>query len=77
MYEEIIRQKLIDARDEAGYTQEELSQKTAIPYSIIAKIESGHRKPDVTTVGRLAEFYEIDINWFYGIGTKKSDRNKN
>jgi len=71
MYNEVIRQKLINARNEAGYTQEELSEKTGIPYSVIAKIESGYRKPDVTTVGKLAEFYEIDINWFYGLGTQK------
>lgn len=77
MYEEIIRQKLINARDKAGYTQEELSEETGIPYSIIAKIESGHRKPDVNTVGKLAEFYEIDINWFYGIGKQKKAWNQN
>lgn len=70
MYEEIIRKKLVQARLEAGYSQEQLSEITEIPYSIIAKTESGHRKPDVETIGKLAEFYCISIDWIFGIGKK-------
>lgn len=72
MYNEIIRQKLILARKNASYTQQELADRTGIPYTIIAKIESGHRKPDVNTLGILAEFYNINIDWFYGLGKQQN-----
>ena len=73
MYEEIIRKKLIQARLEAGYTQQQIAEQTKIPYSVIAKIESGHRKPDAETIGTLAEFYCVSTDWIFGIGQKRKE----
>lgn len=70
MYEEIIIQKLKKERKEAGYTQEYVAEKTGIPRSTIAKIETGKQRPDAETIGKLAEFYCVSTDWLYGIGKK-------
>ena len=71
MYTEIIIEKLKQARREAGYTQDEVANATDIPRTMIAKMESGHRRPDVETLGTLAEFYCVTTDWLFGIGQKK------
>ena len=73
MYDETIRMKLIKARERSGFTQKEVSEITKIPYYIIAKIESGHRKPDTETIGILAEFYNITTDYIFGIGKKEKE----
>ena len=68
MYSEIIRLRLIEERKTAGYTQEDIANKIGEPRNKIAKIECGLRTPDVETVGKLANFYGIPTDYFYGLG---------
>jgi transcriptional regulator with XRE-family HTH domain len=71
MYSEIIRQRLIEERKIAGYTQRDISEYLKIPPSKIAKIETGFQTPDAETIGKLAEFYGISIDWLFGLGQKR------
>lgn len=48
-------QALIDARNSAGLTQKELSQRTGIAQSDISRIENGNGNPSLKTLKRLAE----------------------
>jgi len=75
MYQEIIRQRLIAERKEAGYSQQALANQIKEHQSKIAKIELGERMPDVETIGKLAEFYGISIDWLFGLGQKHSPTN--
>lgn len=73
MYKEIIQQKLIRAREEIGYTQREVAERIQETQSKIAKIELGIQMPDVETIGKLAELYEVTFNWLFGTGKKRYD----
>lgn len=70
MYNETIKERLTNLRIESGLSQEKLSEKTGIPHHIIAKIEAGYRQPDTETVGKLAEFHDVSIDYIYGLGKK-------
>ena len=51
---QIIR-AMIDARNEKGITQKELSSITGITQSDISKLENGTANPSVRTLQRIAE----------------------
>lgn len=50
----VLVRSLIEARVHAGLTQEELAEKTDLPFKTIARLESGH-KPSLKTLERVAE----------------------
>lgn len=75
MYSEIIRERLIEERKIAGYTQRDIAERLNIPPSKIAKIETGSQVPDVETLGKLAEFYCISTDWLFGLGQKRPSNN--
>lgn len=49
-----IIQAMIDARKDAGLTQQELAQRTGIAQSDISKLERGNANPSLRTLRRLA-----------------------
>lgn len=53
----------IEARKKAHMTQEELSQKTGIKQSAIARLESGKQSPNVDTLFKILEAvgYTLEI----------------
>ena len=50
-----IIQAIIDARQETGLTQRELSERTGIAQCDISKLENGNANPSIRTLKRLAE----------------------
>lgn len=68
MYIESFPSKLKKVRENAGLKQIEVSVETKIPRSTLANYEVGRTEPDIETLGILADFYNIDLNWL--VGTK-------
>ena len=65
-----IMQALIDARNEAGITQTELSKRTGIAQTDISKLERGNGNPSLKTLKRLAEGLGMTLELkFKPIGT--------
>ena len=50
-----IMKALLDARNRAGLTQMQLSQKTGISQADISRLEKGSRNPSLALLKRLAE----------------------
>ena len=50
-----IMQAMINAREELGLTQKELSEKTGITQGDISRLENGNANPSIKTLRRLAE----------------------
>ena len=75
MYREIFASRIKNAREKNGLTQREVERETGIKQSSLAKYETGRNEPDIETVGILAEFYGISIDWLFGLG--KQGRNPN
>ena len=65
-----IMQALIDARNEAGITQTELSRRTGIAQTDSSKLERGNGNPSLKTLKRLAEGLGMTLELkFKPIGT--------
>lgn len=52
--ERAVIQAIIDARQKAGLTQKELSERTGIAQGDISKLENGNANPSIRTLQRLA-----------------------
>ena len=68
MYFEGFPSKLKKARQDTGFTQIEVEKETNIPRSTLANWEIGRTQPDIESLGILADFYEVSVDWL--IGTK-------
>lgn len=66
MYKEIFSQRIRKARHDSGFSQRDVSSETSISPSKIAKIETGYQEPDLETLGILADFYNVSIDWLLG-----------
>lgn len=53
--ERAVIQAIIDARQNSGLTQKELSERTGIAQSDISKLENGNANPSIRTLQRLAD----------------------
>lgn len=71
MYAEHFKEKIKTARTNAGYTQQQVSDTTGISRATISRLESGTRQPDLESLGKLADFYEVSADWLLGTGIKK------
>jgi putative transcription factor len=56
-YSKIIRER----REKAGLTQEQLGAKINEKGSVIARLESGHMKPDIKVAKKLERLFEIKL----------------
>lgn len=72
MYRENFHIKLKKAREDAGYTQQQISEALKITRSTLANYETGRNEPDIETIGKLADFYEVSVDWL--LGTKGNNK---
>ena len=62
-------------RKEKGYTQIALQMKTGIEQALLSKFENGERVPPTETLIKLAEFYDVSIDYIL-CRTEKREVNK-
>lgn len=67
MYKETFTIRLKEARKQAGYTQLETAKITGIARASLAKYETGIAEPSIESLGTLAQFYNISLNWLLGV----------
>lgn len=58
--------RLIQARHDVGYLQEEVARRLGKPHSFISKCELGERRLDIIELQRIARIYGKTINYFLG-----------
>lgn len=66
MYVETFAQKLAQARSDAGYTQRQVAAILNLKQATIASYEVGRTQPDIETLGKLADFYAVSVDWLIG-----------
>lgn len=71
MYKEVFSERLKKARNLAGYTQIQVAEFTGISRQNIAKYETDKAEPSIETLGILAQFYNISLNWLLGVSLEK------
>lgn len=57
-------------RIKSGYTQDGLAEALGISRSAISMYENGNREPDFETLERIADFFNVDMNYLLGSSTK-------
>lgn len=73
--DKIMKNNLKLLRKEKGYTQIALQMKTGIEQALLSKFESGERVPPTETLIKLAEFYDVSIDYIL-CRTDKKEVNK-
>ena len=53
-------------REKAGLTQEELAQQLGISRAALAKYEKSLREPDYETLNKIADFFDVSIDYLLG-----------
>jgi transcriptional regulator with XRE-family HTH domain len=54
--------KVFFGRAKAGLTQRQLAEKAGVPYSTIAKIESGNRQPTHPTMAKILAAVDLSLS---------------
>ena len=58
-----MKNKLRQLRKSRGYTQIAVQMKTGIEQALLSKYENDERTPPTETLVRLAEFYNVSIDY--------------
>ena len=58
-----MKNRLHQLRKEKGYTQIAVQMKTGIEQSLLSKFETGERTPPTETLLRLADFYDVSVDY--------------
>ena len=72
---DVMRNNLKVLRKSRGYTQIYLQMQTGIEQALLSKFENGERTPPTETLMRLAEFYNVSMDYIM-CRTDKPDMNK-
>jgi len=65
-------ERLKQAREEKRFTQVEVARKLGISNGAISGYERNYRDPDTETLTKLAELYEVDVDYLLGISDVKN-----
>lgn len=67
MYKEVFENRIKMARSLMNISQTEVARCTGISQSKIAKIEQGTQEPNLESLGTLAAFYNVSLDWLLGL----------
>lgn len=70
-----MKNRLRELRKSRGYTQVSVQMQTGIEQALLSKFESGERVPPTETLFRLAEFYNVSIDYIL-CRTEKAEVNR-
>lgn len=59
-------ERLRSARENKGFTQVYVKNRTGINNKTISGYENGVSEPDMQTLLILADLYEVTVDWLYG-----------
>ena len=54
-----------------GIKQTDIASNTGIPRTSISKYESGKIEPSIESIGKIADYLNVSVDWLIGRGDKK------
>jgi transcriptional regulator with XRE-family HTH domain len=70
---QIIAQRIREARKMSGLSQGQVAKMLDLSRPSVTEIEAGNRGVSAEELGRLAEIFEVSVNWLLGEGTPRLD----
>lgn len=61
-----IKDQLKKIREEKGLSRKDVAEKACIPYTTYVKYETGEREPVLSSLIKLADFYQISLDYLVG-----------
>ncbi|MCD8206889.1 MAG: helix-turn-helix domain-containing protein [Bacteroidales bacterium] len=61
-----IGRKISELRQEKGLTQRDLSEHLGVSSGAVGMWETGKRQPDPETINKLADYFEVSIDYLFG-----------
>lgn len=58
-----LNERIIQARKQAGLTQEQLGEKLGVSRQAVSKWESGQANPDVTYIAEMCRLFDVSADW--------------
>lgn len=68
-----LNDRIIQARKQAGLTQEQLGEKLGVSRQAVSKWESGQANPDVSYIVEMCRLFDVSSDWLL-LGWNTSDR---
>ena len=65
-------QRIKELRNEAGLKQRELAEKLAVSPGTVGMWETGERKPDYETICKMADIFNVMVDYLLGRSRVKS-----
>ena len=70
MEKNIFGRRLKKLRERRNLKSKELAEIFQLAESTISGYENGHRKPDMETLLKFADYFNVEINYFFGRDNK-------
>lgn len=71
MYKESVGERLKTARTKKSLTQDEVAKELNISRTVLSRYENGKLEPNLETLAKLIDLYEVSANWILGTGVNK------
>jgi len=62
------------AREMAGLSQAQVAKMLSLHRPSVSEIEAGRRKVSAEELSKLAEIYDVKLNWLMGLDTGENDK---
>ena len=62
----MFRIRLKEVREKANMSQKELADKLSVSQSTVGNWESGMREPNFDTIKKIAEFFDVTVDYLLG-----------
>ena len=67
-----LSKRLVEIRENHGYSRKKLSEELGVPYGTITKYETGKREPGYGYVVKLAQLFGLTTDYILGIVSPNS-----
>ncbi|MCL2177374.1 MAG: helix-turn-helix domain-containing protein [Firmicutes bacterium] len=62
-----LAERLVELRQEKGYTTRKLGADLNVSCATISRWEKGINEPDITTIIKLSEYFDVSVLYLLGI----------
>ena len=77
MYTEILKHRLREMRLLKGYTQENIAKDLNVSQGTYNNWETGRRIPELQTILKIADYYNIELDYLFGRDVEMNEKLKN